>query len=120
MKVLIAEEDPKLRYAIQVLAQEQPGWTVAGVVDSMEALIELVPAICPELVIMDMDMPGISYRKIEQYIEAHVNKIVCLVSLPINHTSLTTGLVPKRIWISKTESPENLVQIFKSYRENKQ
>jgi len=117
MKVLIAEEDPKLRYAIQVLAQEQSGWTVAGVVDSMEALVELVPAVHPDMVIMDMDMPGVSYRKIEQSIESHVNKIVCLVSLPINHTSLTTGMIPKRIWISKTESPENLVEIFRTFEE---
>jgi DNA-binding NarL/FixJ family response regulator len=117
MKVLIAEEDPKLRYAIQVLAQEQSGWTVAGVVDSMEALADLVTLIHPDMVIMDMDLPGISYRKIEQSIEAHVEKIVCLVSLPINHTSLSTGVLPKRIWISKTESPENLVDIFKSFRE---
>ena len=71
----------------------------------------------PDMVIMDMDMPGISYMKIEQSIEAHVNKIVCLVFLPINHTSLTTGVIPRRIWISKTESPENLVGIFKSFIE---
>lgn len=116
MKVLIAEEDPKLRYAIKVLAQEQVGWVVAGIVDSFNELTNLVLAIHPDLVILDMDLPGVSFITIEKDIEANVGKVVFLVTSPINRTPLAGNAFSKRIWISKTESPDNLLDIFRYFK----
>lgn len=115
MKVLIVEADPKLRYAITVLAQEQPGWSVAGVTETIIELSNLVKSIQPDMVIVDLDLPGADHNAIEQTIGADVERIIFLVSQPIYRTPSAPGISPNRIWISKIESPENLVDIFRLF-----
>jgi DNA-binding NarL/FixJ family response regulator len=115
MKVLIAEEDPKLRYAISILAQEQKGWSLAGVVDTIEELIRIMVSDNPDLVILDMDMVGENGSRIEERAKGHVQKIIFLVSTTITRKPWADSISSDRIWISKTESPENLVEIFNCF-----
>jgi len=115
MKVLIAEEDPKLRYAISILAQEQIGWSVAGVVDSIEELLRIMASDNPDLVIMDMDMVGENGSRIEEVAKGHIQKMIFLVSTSVYRKPWADSITSDRFWISKTDSPENLVEIFNCF-----
>jgi DNA-binding NarL/FixJ family response regulator len=53
MRVLIADPQPSVRFALQALLQRQPGIEVAGEVSSASTLLHQVRTRCPDLVLLD-------------------------------------------------------------------
>ena len=115
MDVIIAVHDAKLRYAISVLAQEQPGWHVTGSVESLSELNKVLKLVSPEMIIIDVDLPGFDPKLIELDFDSFGNRIIYLVPTPINQIPAGYRNSPSRVWISKLESPESLVEIFRHF-----
>ncbi len=58
MRVLIAEHQPKVRFALRVTMERQPGSkSVSEVVDARE-LLSQAELMCPDLVLLDWALPG--------------------------------------------------------------
>ncbi len=119
MKVLLAEADPKLRYAISVLVHEQPGWTVVSSIEDICELADTLKSNRPDILIIDLDMPGAKHDEIEEVIKGKDIRVIFLVSIPFHRTPSTSGTNSNRIWISKIESPEILLHIFQSFVNSK-
>ena len=58
MDILLACARPDLRFALEVLLREQPGLAVTGTATGSEGLLALAESTCPDLVIVDWDLPG--------------------------------------------------------------
>jgi two-component system, NarL family, invasion response regulator UvrY len=58
--VLIADDQALFRSAAKGVVSIAPGFEVVGEADSGEAAIELVDALKPDLVLMDIHLPGMS------------------------------------------------------------
>ena len=54
MRVLLADDQPRVRFALRVLLEQQPGLTVVGEAASGEEAVELVARLVPDLVLMDV------------------------------------------------------------------
>lgn len=60
MRVLIAEHQPKVRFALRVTIERQPGLkSVSEVVDACE-LLSQAELMCPDLVLLDWELPGMN------------------------------------------------------------
>jgi DNA-binding NarL/FixJ family response regulator len=59
MHVLLADRQPKVRFALRVLLERQPGVVVVGEAVNVEELITQTRSKRPDLVILDWDLPGL-------------------------------------------------------------
>ncbi len=58
MDILLASARSDLRFALEVLLREQPGLAVIGTATGSEGLLALARSTCPDLAILDWDLPG--------------------------------------------------------------
>jgi DNA-binding NarL/FixJ family response regulator len=59
IRILVADSQPKVRFALRVLLQRQPGLTVEDeAIDADELLAGMVTD-CPDLVLLDWELPGL-------------------------------------------------------------
>ena len=55
MRVLIADDEPRVRSALRLLLRQHPDITVAGEADNVELALELATKQRPDLVLLDWD-----------------------------------------------------------------
>ena len=58
MNILIGDAQPRVRFGLQLLFEQQAGWKVVGEVEDAQALLEAVRLRCPDLVLLDWELPG--------------------------------------------------------------
>jgi DNA-binding NarL/FixJ family response regulator len=59
MRVLLADDQSKVRSALRLLLEQEPGLTVVGEVAETEGLLAQVEATQPDLVLLDWELPGL-------------------------------------------------------------
>jgi DNA-binding NarL/FixJ family response regulator len=58
LAILIGDARSRLRFGLHVLLEEQPGWRVAGEAVDAQALLDQIRGGCPDLVLLDWELPG--------------------------------------------------------------
>jgi two-component system nitrate/nitrite response regulator NarL len=58
MQILLADSQPKVRFALRVLLERQPGLEVLGEAAEAKELLALAGRVCPGLVLLDWGLPG--------------------------------------------------------------
>jgi DNA-binding NarL/FixJ family response regulator len=58
MRILIADTQPKVRFALQVLLQRQPELEVVGEAIDAKTLREQAASACPDVVLLGWELPG--------------------------------------------------------------
>lgn len=59
MKILLVDDDPLVRTGLKAILQSESGWDVVGEAGDGEEAVALVATLDPDLVIMDVRMPGV-------------------------------------------------------------
>ena len=59
-QVAIVEDDPELREQLTKIVNSVPGVTCVGIYGSAEDALENIQKACPDVVLMDIRLPGIS------------------------------------------------------------
>lgn len=71
IRVMIADDHPLVRRGVQSLIESHPGWEVCGEACTGEEALRQVELLKPDILIMDISMPGMSgfeaIRKIHEY-----------------------------------------------------
>jgi len=60
MRILLADAQSRVRFALRVLLERQPGMEVAGDIANGEELLSLTKEACPDLVLLDWGLPGLT------------------------------------------------------------
>ncbi len=79
LRVLVVEDHPLTRSGLVQLLDEQPGIKVVGEASTGEQAVDLVPKLHPDVVIMDLSMPGIGGVEATRRIVAQASDAVILV-----------------------------------------
>lgn len=58
--VLIVDDQPPFRTVARSLVSLLPGWTVVGEAASGEEAVEVAASLSPDVILMDINMPGIT------------------------------------------------------------
>jgi DNA-binding NarL/FixJ family response regulator len=58
MDIVLASQEYDLRLALEMLFREQPGAYVVGAASHTDALLALIRTACPDVVLLDWDLPG--------------------------------------------------------------
>jgi len=60
MRILLADNQPKVRFALRSLLEEQSEFTVVSEATDGQGLLAQTEAACPDLVLVDWDLPGMT------------------------------------------------------------
>jgi len=60
MRVLLADDRPKTRFALRLLLERQPGIQVVGEAADAEELLVRAKAACPDVVLLDWELPNLA------------------------------------------------------------
>ena len=58
MRILLADDQAKVRFALRVLLEQQPGLEIMAETTDGESLLAQVQAGCPDLVLLDWELPS--------------------------------------------------------------
>jgi DNA-binding NarL/FixJ family response regulator len=79
--VLVVDDQPPFRIAAKSVVRVTPGFDVVGEAESGEQALDQVEALSPDLVLMDINMPGINGIETTRRItQAHPGVTVILLS----------------------------------------
>ena len=59
MNILLADNRSRVRYALRVLFNQQPGWQVVGEATDTADLMRKVQQLHPDLTVIALDLPGL-------------------------------------------------------------
>lgn len=59
MRVLLADDQAKVRSALRLLLEQQPDVEILGEAVDTTGLLDWVKAACPDLVLLDWELPGL-------------------------------------------------------------
>ena len=60
MRILIADSQPRVRFALRVLMERQAGVEVVGMAMRAEDLIARLRSTCPDLLLLSWELPGLA------------------------------------------------------------
>jgi len=82
IRILIADDHPIFRYGMRALLTAMPDLTVVGEAVTGEEAIQLTDTLLPDLVLMDINMPGINGIEATARIrERHPNTAILIVTM---------------------------------------
>ena len=64
MRILLADDQPVVRYALRVLLERQPGMCVVGEAWDVAGLFATTKSANPHLVLLDWELPGMGAAKV--------------------------------------------------------
>ena len=117
MRVLLADSQSRVRFALCSLLEEQPGLVVVGEAADCQALLAQVKAACPDLVLLDWDLPGMGGLDLLAALHRLCPglHVIALSSRPeAEQEALAAGA---RAFVSKAGPPEPLLAAIQSVQD---
>jgi DNA-binding NarL/FixJ family response regulator len=113
MQVIVADDETKVRSALQLLLEQEVGLQVAGEAIDMAELLSRVASSGPELLLLDWELPGLTADHLETLRSRHPRlQIIALSGRPdARRAALVAGVDD---FISKGSSPDLLLTAIRS------
>jgi DNA-binding NarL/FixJ family response regulator len=110
MNILIGDAQPRVRFGLRLLFEQQPGWKVTAEVDDAQALLDVVRISCPDIVLIDWELPGIPAEELLALIRQQCPCLgVAFMSGKIELRSMAL-LAGADIFAYKADPPEKLLE----------
>ena len=115
MNILIGDAQPRVRFGLRLLFEQQPGWNVAAEVDDAEALLDAIHLGCPDLVLLDWELPGIPAEELLALIRQQcpcLGVVFMSGRLELRSMALLAGA---DIFAYKADPPEKLLEQIREF-----
>jgi DNA-binding NarL/FixJ family response regulator len=109
MRILIADAQPKVRFALRVLLERQPGLEMAGEVPDAETLLTQIEITCPDTLLLDWELPGMAMDDLVPALRDLCSDLVIIAlsgRWEACRTAMATGV---DAFVSKSSPPERLL-----------
>ena len=116
MLIMLAERRSEVRFALRVLLERQPGWEVGGEAVNTEDLLSKVEGECPDLVLLDWDLPGLLAGKTVAALRFYcpdLSVIVMSGRFEVEQAALAAGV---DAFVHKTNPPDSLLAAIEGCR----
>ena len=109
MRVLLADDQSKVRSALRLILEHQPDLNVLGEAVDAQGLLDWVRLVCPDVVLLDWELPGLPRHNLLSALRAscpHL-KVIALSGRPeARQAALADGA---DVFVSKGDPPEQLL-----------
>lgn len=116
MRILLADDQARVRFALRALLAQQPGFEVVGEASSADDLVALLMTTRPDLALLDWELPGLAeggglpvLRKLCPRLAVTV-----LSSRPGAHRAAQAAGADA--FVSKGDPPERLLEVLRDCR----
>jgi DNA-binding NarL/FixJ family response regulator len=109
MRVMLADNQPKVRFALRVLLERQPGLEVVGEVVDAENLMVRLDVVRPDVVLLGWELPGLTTDDLLSALRRTCSelRVIVLSARPeARQAALAAGA---DAFVSKTDPPERLL-----------
>ena len=110
LNILIGDAQPRVRFGLRLLLEQQPGWRVAGEAEDVQALLEHVHYGCPDLVLLDWELPGMPAQELLAVIRQacpHLRVVLMSGRDELRQAALQAGA---DVFAYKADPPEKLLR----------
>ncbi len=117
MRILLADDTAKVRFALRVLLERKPGLRVIGEAENVEEMLAMAKAVCPELVLLDWELPEMDPTLTLMNLRLYCPQVqvIALSSRPERRQiALASGA---DAFISKAIPPDSLLNVIIAYQE---
>ena len=114
MRILLAVGDTDLRLSLELLLSEEPGVIIAGSVIDASGLLALIKSSCPDLVLLDWELPKCPIQSVLDEIKSldcQQNTIVLGRRSDSKEQSLRAGA---DVYLTKGDPPEQLLAALRA------
>ncbi|MCR2805196.1 response regulator [Paenibacillus soyae] len=121
IRILIADDHKMVRRGLQLFLSSQKDIQLVGEASNGQEALELVSALAPDIVLMDIHMPGMSGIEATQRLTAsHPNvKVIVLTSFTDQDHALPAIRAGAKGYLLKDLEPDELVQAVRRVHEGK-
>ena len=109
MQILLADNQPTVRFGLRVLLERQPGLEVVGEVTSARELLAQIEADCPDLVLLDWGLQNMTEAELLPALRASCPSlfVIALSGRPeMRRPALAAGA---DAFVCKCDPPERLL-----------
>lgn len=113
LNILIGDASPRVRFGLRLLLEQQPGWRVAGEAEDAQALLEEVHCSCPDLVLLDWELPGMPAQELLTVIRQacpHLWVVFMSGKAELRQMALQAGA---DVFAYKADPPEKLLRLIR-------
>lgn len=110
MRILIADDQPKVRFALRVALERQPGpKTVGEAIDSADLLAQ-ARSVCPDLLLLDFDLPEMPLAELLSELRRICRCLKVIILSEKSKTEQATLAIDADAFVSKADPPEHLLR----------
>jgi len=109
MRIIVADDQAKVRSALRLALEQEPEVKILGEAVDSTGLLDWVKAVCPDLVLLDWELPGLPPAALLPLLHDYCPglKMVALSSQPqVRPAALAAGADD---FVSKGDPPEQLL-----------
>jgi len=109
MRILLADDQKKVRFALRVLLEQQPGFQIVGEAVDAEDLLAQITAPLPDMVLVDWALPGQAGRQLLPSLRSVCPELAIVVlssRLEARQSALDAGA---NAFVCKCDAPERLL-----------
>lgn len=110
MRVLLADDQAKVRSALRVLLGQQPGIEILGEAVDTTGLIDWVNAACPDVVLLDWELPGLQPAALLPMLRRHCPRAQVIVLNSHSEVRAAALAEGADAFVCKGDPPETLLQ----------
>ncbi len=115
MRIILADNQPKVRLALQLLLGQEEERSVVGEAANAEGLFAQIEKTSPDLVLLDWDLPGVPMVDLLSALNntyPALSVIALSWRLEMEYTALDAGA---DAFVSKADPPEQLLAAIASF-----
>jgi two-component system response regulator AlgR len=117
LRTLIVDDEPLAVERLQILCAQADGLTLVGTAADGEAALRLVDALAPDLLLLDIAMPGMSGIEVAQVIERMARRPAIIFCTAFDHFAVAAFDVAAVDYLLKPVQPERLAKAIDRVRE---
>jgi DNA-binding NarL/FixJ family response regulator len=115
-RILLADDEARVRSALRLLLEQQPGVEILGEAIDSTGVIDWVKAACPDAILLDWELPGLPATALLPVLACHCPnlQVIALSGRPeARQCALDAGV---HAFVSKGDPPEHLLDAIRRCR----
>jgi len=114
LRILLADDQERVRYALRALLRQQPGWKVTGEAENAKDLLALAAVLDSDLVLLDWNLPDMAGEKVLFSLRRNYKGIPIIVlsgQIEVKSAALEAGA---NAFFSKASPPSQLLETIQN------
>lgn len=113
MRILIADDQPKVRFALRVALEQQPGFKTIGEASDADDLLAQAQVVCPDLAIIDWELPALPISDLIHALHQRCRTVRVIVLSGRAETRELALAAGANMFVCKGDSPDELLNAIK-------